>query len=82
MIDFSAPLEGMNAAAGMVDTAAMHIAASPAAALAASPAAAVASDGLTGDLVSLSAGELEFAANVKAERVQADIAQTLIDIMG
>ena len=72
MIDFSTPLAGMSSAAGTVNAAASRLAAPP------TPDA----EGPTNDIVALSVGQIDFALNAKAERVQADIAQTLIDIMG
>jgi hypothetical protein len=71
MIDFSTPLAGMNAAAATVNAASTRLAAP------ATPQI----DGPTNDIVSLSVGQTDFALNAKAERVQQDIAQTLLDIM-
>lgn len=70
MIDFSTPLAGMNLAAATVNAAATRIA---------SPASPQSDP--TADIVSLSEGQAAFALNAKAERVQQDIAQTLLDIM-
>ena len=72
MIDFSTPLAGMTSAAATVNAAASRLASPP------TPEP----DGPSKDVVALSVGQLDFALNAKAERVQADIAQTLIDIMG
>jgi K+-transporting ATPase c subunit len=72
MIDFSIPLAGMSVVTATVNAAAARLEAH---------AAAPQTHGQASDVVTLSAGGSDFEASAKAARVQADIAQTLIDIM-
>ena len=71
MMDFSIPLAGMSVVTATVNAAAARLVAH----------AAPQTYGPASDVVSLSAGGSDFEASAKVARVQADIAQTLIDIM-
>jgi hypothetical protein len=73
MIDFSVPLAGMNQAAARVDAAASRLSAG---------SARTSVGGLAADVVVLTSGRDDFAASVQAAKVEADMEQALIDLMG
>jgi hypothetical protein len=79
MIDFTAPLEGMNRAVQMLDKAAERIAVAPFTASSDAPHDTV---DLSAEAVALLEARADFSANAKLVRTADEMSKTLIAMLG